>query len=79
MEYTHGQARVEGMVLDLIDLPGLYSLSPTSPVEEVSRDFLLGGEWHVIVNVLDASQLARSLELTLEFWTWNRPWSAAST
>jgi len=66
VEYTHGQARVEGAVLELVDLPGLYSLTPTSAVEEVSRDFLLAGEWDVIVNVLDASQLARSLELTLE-------------
>ena len=66
VEYTHGEARVGGEVLELIDLPGLYSLTPTSPVEEVSRDYLLGGDWDVIVNVLDASQLARSLELTLE-------------
>ena len=66
VEYTHGQARVEGMVLELIDLPGLYSLTPTSAVEEVSRDYLLGGDWDVVINVLDASQLARSLELTLE-------------
>jgi small GTP-binding protein len=66
VEYTHGQARVDGEVLELIDLPGLYSLTPTSPVEEVSRDFLLGEDWDVIVNVVDASQLARSLELTLE-------------
>lgn len=66
VEYTHGQARVGGAVLELIDLPGLYSLTPTSAVEEVSRDYLLGGDWGVIVNVLDASQLARSLELTLE-------------
>ena len=66
VEYTRGQARVNGNVLELIDLPGLYSLTPTSAVEEVSRDYLLGGNWDVIVNVLDASQLARSLELTLE-------------
>ncbi|MGD1103947.1 MAG: ferrous iron transporter B [Terriglobia bacterium] len=66
VEYTHGQARVGGEVLELIDLPGLYSLTPTSAVEEVSRDYLLAGDWDVIVNVLDASQLARSLELTLE-------------
>jgi small GTP-binding protein len=66
VEYTHGQARVGGQVLELIDLPGLYSLTPTSAVEEVSRDYLMGGAWDVIVNVLDASQLARSLELTLE-------------
>ena len=66
VEYTHGQARVGGEVLELIDLPGLYSLIPTSAVEEVSRDYLLAGDWDVIVNVVDASQLARSLELTLE-------------
>jgi ferrous iron transport protein B len=66
VEYTHGQARVGGAVLELVDLPGLYSLLPTSPAEATSRDFLLAGSWDVIVNVLDASQLARSLELTLE-------------
>ena len=66
VEYTHGQARINGDVLDLIDLPGLYSLTPSSPVEAVSRDLLLSGEWDVLVNVIDASQLPRSLELTLE-------------
>ncbi len=66
VEYTRGQARVGGAVLDLIDLPGLYSLTPTSAVEEVSRDYLLEGDWDVIINVVDASQMARSLELTLE-------------
>ena len=66
VEYTYGQARVGGSVLELVDLPGLYSLTPTSPVEEVSRDYLLRGDWDVVVNVVDASQLARSLELTLE-------------
>ena len=66
VEYTRGQARVEGEVLELVDLPGLYSLTPNSAVEEVSRDYLLAGDWDVIVNVLDASQLARSLEFTLE-------------
>jgi small GTP-binding protein len=66
VEYTRGQARVGGVVLELVDLPGLYSLTPTSAVEEVSRDYLLAGDWDVIINVVDASQMARSLELTLE-------------
>ncbi len=66
VEYTCGQARVDGVVVDLVDLPGLYSLTPTNPVETVGRECLLRGEWDVIVNVIDASQLARSLELTLE-------------
>ena len=66
VEYTHGQARVNGAVVDLVDLPGLYSLTPTNPVEAVARDCLLSGQWDAIINVIDASQLARSLELTLE-------------
>jgi ferrous iron transporter FeoB len=66
VEYTHGQARVNGAVVDLVDLPGLYSLTATNPVEAVARECLLSGQWDAIINVIDASQLARSLELTLE-------------
>jgi len=66
VEYAHGQARINGDVIELVDLPGLYSLNPSSPVEAISRDLLLRGGWDVLVNVLDASQMARSLELTLE-------------
>jgi len=66
VEYTRGQARVDGAVVDLVDLPGLYSLTPTNPLEAVARQCLLSGQWDVIINVMDASQLARSLELTLE-------------
>jgi ferrous iron transport protein B len=66
VEYTRGQARVDGTVIEIIDLPGLYSLTPTCPVEAVSREYLLTGEWDAIINIVDASQLARSLELTLE-------------
>jgi len=66
VEYTHGQARVNGTVVDLVDLPGLYSLTPTNPVEAVARQCLVRGQWDAIINVIDASQLARSLELTLE-------------
>ena len=66
VEYTRGQARVDGVVVDLVDLPGLYSLTPTNPLEAIGRECLLSGDWDVIINVIDASQLARSLELTLE-------------
>ena len=66
VEYTRGQARVNATVIDLVDLPGLYSLTPTNPVEAVACQCLLSGQWDAILNVIDASQLARSLELTLE-------------
>jgi ferrous iron transport protein B len=66
VEYAGGRARVNGEVIGLVDLPGLYSLNPANPAETCSREFLFAGDWDVMVNVVDASQLARSLELTLE-------------
>jgi ferrous iron transport protein B len=66
VEYTHGKARVDGETIDLIDLPGLYSLNSANPAGVSSREFLLRNDWDVLINVVDASQLARSLELTIE-------------
>jgi ferrous iron transport protein B len=66
VDYTLGRARLNGEVAEVVDLPGLYSLSPANPAEACTRKFLLAGEWDVLVNIVDASQLSRSLELTLE-------------
>ena len=63
---TWGRARVNGTQLELVDLPGIYSLTASSPTESAAKQFLLSGNTDVIVNVLDASLLSRSLELTLE-------------
>lgn len=58
---------------DIVDLPGLYSLSPYSPEEIVSRNFLLSDDYDVILNIVDASHLDRSLSLTLEVAAFNKP------
>ena len=50
----------------ITDLPGIYSLSPYSPEEQVSRDYLMGGEPDVVVNVVDATNLERNLYLSLQ-------------
>lgn len=55
------------------DLPGLYSLSPYSPEEVVSRNFLIDNNFDVIVNVLDAAHLERGLSLTCELLSFNKP------
>lgn len=52
--------------IELIDLPGAYNLTSFSPEERVTRDFLLGGEADIVINVLDASNLKRGLHLTLQ-------------
>lgn len=62
--------RKEGHVKDtdmvIVDLPGIYSLSPYSPEEEISRQFVLNSDTDLIVNIVDATSLERSLYLTTQ-------------
>jgi ferrous iron transport protein B len=51
---------------EIIDLPGIYGLSPYSFEEEISRTFLLTEHIDLIINIVDATQLERSLYLTLQ-------------
>ena len=48
------------------DLPGIYSLSPYSPEERVSRDYLMSGEPDVVIQLIDATNLERNLYLALQ-------------
>ena len=50
----------------ITDLPGVYSLSPYSPEEIVTRDHLLDGGPDVVVNLVDATNLERNLYLTTQ-------------
>jgi ferrous iron transport protein B len=58
--------RVNGLLVDLVDVPGIYSLTSGNPAENSAKKFLLNENINLIINVLDASLLGRSLELTLE-------------
>jgi ferrous iron transport protein B len=60
------QVRLNGFQFELVDLPGIYSLTTGNPAEKAAKQFLLSSEVDLIINVLDASLLSRSLELTLE-------------
>ncbi|SFD09491.1 ferrous iron transport protein B [Tropicimonas isoalkanivorans] len=55
-----------GRTFEVVDLPGAYSLSPYSLEERVARTFLLDEMPDVVVNVLDATNLRRSLPLTFQ-------------
>ena len=50
----------------ITDLPGIYSLSPYTLEEVVSREYLLDGEVDVIINIVDAVNLERNLYLTTQ-------------
>ena len=51
---------------NLVDLPGIYSLSPYTIEEEVSRKFVLEDKPDLIINIVDATSIERSLYLTTQ-------------
>lgn len=55
--------------IELVDLPGIYSVTPSNATgedERVARDYLLSGEAEAVVNIIDASNLERNLYLTAQ-------------
>ena len=64
IEKKSGKIRKTGD--EVIDLPGIYSLSPYSLEEEVSRDFLLVEKPDLVINIIDGTCLERSLYLTTQ-------------
>lgn len=52
--------------IEIIDLPGVYSLSSYSPEEEITRDFIVAQDYDLVINVLDTSNLERNLYLTVQ-------------
>lgn len=84
VEYTEGRMKLGEQMATLVDAPGVYSLDPTSRVEEVSRKIFSKGA-DVVVNVIDATNLERNLNLTLQILEWGVPtvvalnlWDAAT-
>lgn len=61
-----GWYRQNGHKVEVVDLPGTYSLTSYSPEERVSRDFILHAKPSVAVNIMDASNLKRCLYLTFQ-------------
>lgn len=52
--------------ISVVDLPGIYSLSPYTPEEVVSRNFILEEKPDCVINVIDATNLERNLYLTTQ-------------
>lgn len=58
--------KIKGTELEITDLPGIYSLSPYSTEEEISRKFIFEENPEVIINIVDSTSLERSLYLTTQ-------------
>jgi ferrous iron transport protein B len=64
---TPGKASLPGeQNITIVDLPGTYSLSAYSLEEEIARDFLVEDHPHLVIDVVDASNIERNLYLTVQ-------------
>ena len=71
--FTETKVRVLGDVVELVDLPGTYTLLGTNPAERVVLDYLILKPVDAILNVIDATHLVQGLVLTLELMELGRP------
>ncbi|MFC1903841.1 FeoB small GTPase domain-containing protein [Chloroflexota bacterium] len=64
VSYTRGFMKLGEQEVEVIDVPGTYTLEPTSEAEEIALKMLNTGD--IVINVIDATNLERNLSLTLQ-------------
>jgi ferrous iron transport protein B len=64
--FTESQVRLMGTIVDVVDLPGTYTLAGTNPAEREVIKYLTSNAVDVVVNVIDASHLSHGLAMTVE-------------
>lgn len=73
VQYTRSHVRIQDQTYDVVDLPGVYSLTSIDEADQETQRYLLTQRVDVIVNVMDASLISRSLELTLQLMELEKP------
>jgi ferrous iron transport protein B len=71
VDFIKGTTFIGGEKFELIDVPGTYSLEPTSKAEAVAQTMLHEGD--IVITVVDATHLERNLYLTLEILETKKP------
>ncbi len=66
VEKKEGICEYKGIKMQIVDLPGIYSLTATSIDEKIARDYILNEKPDVVVDIVDASNIERNLYLTLQ-------------
>ena len=66
VEKMEGRIHHQQHIIDVVDLPGVYSLSPYTLEEKIARAFILEQKPDVVLNIVDATTLERSLYLSLQ-------------
>ena len=67
VEKKEGKFTVDGQEIMVADLPGSYSLSANSDEEIVTRDYIISGKADLVLIIIDASQLERSLYMMADY------------
>lgn len=71
ISFTKGNMELDGNKVELIDVPGTYTLNPTNEAEKVAVQLIPEGD--IILNVIDATNLERNLFLTMQLLSFNKP------
>jgi len=66
VEKIEGSFPLKGTRVELVDLPGTYNLSPDTEDQKVAERVISSGDYDLIVNVVDATNLSRNLYLTMD-------------
>ena len=66
VEKKEGEFEYKGLIINIVDLPGTYSLTAYSPEEIIARDFIIQDKPDLVINVVDATNLERNLYLTVQ-------------
>ncbi len=66
VDKREGVYKKSGSPIGIIDLPGIYSLSPYTPEEVIARNYILDEKPDCIINIVDATNLERNLYLTTQ-------------
>ena len=69
----HHDIQHQNQTIRLVDLPGVYAMTTQSPEEKVSREYICSEEADIIINILDAGNLERSMFLTTQLIEMGRP------
>ena len=73
VEKKEGKTKIAGEAVKVMDTPGIYSLSPYTNEEIITRDYILQDNPDVVIDIVDASNLERNLYLTTQILELGRP------
>ncbi|MCU0462446.1 MAG: 50S ribosome-binding GTPase, partial [Bacteroidales bacterium] len=66
IEKLEGTLFYKGYTIDVLDLPGIYSLTTYSVEEKISREYIISQKPDFVINIIDSTNLERSLIFTLQ-------------